>query len=128
MNFKYRSYSQNDSLMVTPSLYNAEPNKIFSPTEQNTITILQNNKIVAFMDLSYYYESGVHTIDLFEVFDTGNGLGTQIINEVKQCEEVSCIEINPYSKRSVNFWIKMGFKFIDDETMQWKKGQANEIT
>lgn len=118
MNFEYRSYSQNDSLMVTPSLYNAKPNKIFSQSEENTITILQNNKIVAFIDLSYYCESGVHTIDLFEVFNTGNGLGTRIINEVKQCEEVSCIEINPYSKQSVNFWIKMGFQFIDDETMQ----------
>ena len=130
MNFEYRNFLNEDLLLVHPSLYKRELNKVFSPTQENTITILHNDKIVAFLDCSYRMDRDVvvWSIDLFEVFDFGKGIGSQIIKEIQQCEEMTCIEVIPYSPRSVRFWEKMRFKFIDNETMQWKKGQENEIT
>ena len=130
MNFEYRKFLNEDLLLVHPSLYKKELNKIFSPTQENTITVLQNEKIVAFLDCSNRMDRDVAilSIDLFEVFDPGKGIGSQIIKEIQQREEVTCIEVIPYSPQSVRFWEKMGLKFIDNETMQWKKGQANEIT
>ncbi len=128
MNFEYRPFSNEDLCFVTPLLYKREPNKIFSPTEENTITILLENQIVAFIDWSYYREQNIYSIDLFEVFNPGNGIGTEIIRYIQQCDKVTCIQINPYSSRSIRFWRKMGFQFMDDDTMQWQKGQINEIT
>ena len=130
MNFECRNFLNEDLLLVQPSLYKKELNKVFSPTQENTITILQNDKIVAFLDCSNRMDRDVYilSIDLFEVFDPGKGIGSKIIKEIQQCEEVTCIEVIPYSPRSIHFWEKMGLKFIDNETMQWKKGQANEIT
>ena len=130
MNFEYRKFLNEDLLLVHPSLYERELNKVFSPTQENTITILHNDKIVAFLDCYYRMDRDVVvlSIDLFEVFDFGKGIGSQIIREIQQCEEVICIEVIPYSPQSVHFWQKMGLEFIDNETMQWKKGQENEIT
>lgn len=130
MNFEYRNFLNEDLILVHPSLYKKELNKVFSPTQETTITILQDDRIVAFLDCSYRMDRDVVilSIDLFEVFDSGKGIGSQIIKEIQQCEEVTCIEVIPYSHQSVHFWQKMGLKFIDNETMQWKKGQANEIT
>ena len=87
-----------DLLLVHPSLYKRELNKVFSPTQENTITILHNDKIVAFLDCSYRMDRDVvvWSIDLFEVFDFGKGIGSQIIKEIQQCEEMTCIEVIPY--------------------------------
>lgn len=85
MHFEYRNFSNEDLLSVHPSLYKKELNKVFSPTQENTITILQNDKIVAFLDCSYRMDRDVVvlSIDLFEVFDSGKGIGSQIINEIQ---------------------------------------------
>ena len=128
MDFEYRPFSKKDLHVVSPSLYNNKPDEIFSPTEENTFTILNGNKIIAFIDFTYYHDIDVVSIDLFEVFERSKGTGTQIINEIQLCEKVNCIEVNPFTECSVEFWRKMGFYFVDSETMQWKKGQANEIT
>ena len=128
MDFEYRTFSKNDLHEVSPSLYNDKPDEIFSPTEETTLTVLKDNKIIAFIDFNYYHDIDVVSIDLFEVFERSKGTGTQIINEIQRCENVSCIEVNPLTDRSVRFWRRMGFHFVDSETMQWKKGQANEIT
>lgn len=119
--FEYRAFCDQDLLLVTPTLYKVNVDNLFRPTEENTITILQKSQIIAFIDISYYEEADVYSIDMFEVFDTGKGIGTQIIHEIQQCEEIACIEINPYSYRSIRFWNKMGFEFVGDETMQWRK-------
>lgn len=128
MDFEYRHFLKKDLNVVSPSLYNNKPDELYSPTEENTFTVLKDNQIKAFIDFSYYQDIDVFSIDLFEVFERGQGTGTQIINEIQLCEKVNCIEVNPFTDRSVRFWSKMGFYFVDSETMQWKKGQANEIT
>jgi hypothetical protein len=98
MNFEYRNFLNEDLILVHPSLYKKELNKVFSPTQETTITILQDDRIVAFLDCSYRMDRDVVilSIDLFEVFDSGKGIGSQIIKEIQQCEEVTCIEVIPY--------------------------------
>ena len=122
MSFQYRCYREQDLINITPKLYAKDQSKLFYPTQENTIVVLENNHIVAFMDFSHFEDEDIYCIDLFEVFNPRKGIGTRIIKEIQGFEEITCLEVNPYSQQSVKFWDKLGFEFINHETMQWKKG------
>lgn len=102
-------------------LYKNIPDELYSPSEDLTYTIYFGRKKVAIINLTCYEPKYVN-IDMFEVFEKGKGYGGKIIQELQNCSEVETIELNPHDNNSCKFWIKMGFKMLNDrETMRWTK-------
>lgn len=118
MNIEYRFFQKKDIIDLNLELYSNNENDIFYPEEENTIAILINNKCEALLDC--FYEKNCFVITGFEVFSKGKGIGKILINEIKKCEDIKKIELIP-TKNSEGFWKKMGFVYIEDNTMEWKK-------
>ena len=116
-----RKFRWEDIKEIDLVLYRKEENKIYSPTKEKTITILLDDKPIGLIDIEGI-EKGFFHIFMLEVFEKGKGYGKKIVQELQNCPEIEKLELNPSDNASYNFWIKMGFKLLDDgETMLWKK-------
>lgn len=102
-------------------LYKKVEGKIYSPTKENTKTILLDDKPIGLIDIEGI-EKGFFHILMLEVFEKGRGYGKKIVHDLQCCPEIEKLELNPSNNASYNFWIKMGFVLLNDgETMLWKK-------
>lgn len=116
-----REFRWEDIKEIDLILYKKEEDKIYSPTKENTMTIILDDKAIGLIDLEVIKEGFFH-IYMFEVFEKGRGYGKKIVQELQNCSEIEKLELNPNDNASYNFWIKMGFKLLDDgETMLWIK-------
>lgn len=121
-----RKFCWKDIKDIDLVLYKKDEGKIYSPTKENTMTILLANKPIGLIDLEAI-EKGFFHILMLEVFEKGRGYGKKIVQELQNCSEIEKLELNPSNKDSYNFWIKMGFKLLDDgETMLWVKFNIND--
>ena len=116
-----REFIWEDIEGIELKLYKKEEGKIFSPSKENTMTILLDNKPIGLIDLEAI-EKGFFHILMLEVFEKGRGYGKKIVQELQNCSEIEKLELNPNGNTSYNFWVKMGFVLLNDgETMLWKK-------
>ena len=116
-----REFIWEDIKGIELKLYKKEEGKIFSPSKESTMTILLGDKPIGLIDLEAI-EKGFFHILMLEVFEKGRGYGKKIVQDLQNCPEIEKLELNPNGNTSYNFWVKMGFKLLDDgETMLWKK-------
>ena len=116
-----REFIWEDIKGIELKLYKKEEGKIFSLSKESTMTILLGDKPIGLIDLEAI-EKGFFHILMLEVFEKGRGYGKKIVQDLQNCPEIKKLELNPSDNASYNFWIKMGFKLLDDgETMLWKK-------
>ena len=121
-----RKFCWKDIKDIDLVLYKKDEGKIYSPTKENTMTILLANKPIGLIDLEAIEKVFFHIL-MLEVFEKGRGYGKKIVQELQNCSEIEKLELNPSNKDSYNFWIKMGFKLLDDgETMLWVKFNIND--
>ena len=125
-----RKFCWEDIKDIDLVLYKKDEGKIYSPTKENTMTILLANKPIGLIDLETI-EKGFFHILMLEVFEKGRGYGKKIVQELQNCSEIEKLELNPSDNASYNFWIKMGFVLLNDgETMLWtkniKKNSSND--
>ena len=79
MDYTYRKFRNTDLEYVTPILYVNEPNNIYSPSEEDTITILCKDNVIAFITIDFFVMEQVLFIYMFEVFEKNKGHGRTII-------------------------------------------------
>jgi len=116
-----REFIWEDIKGIELKLYKKEEGKIFSPSKESTMTILLGDKPIGLIDLEAI-EKGFFHILMLEVFEKGRGYGKKVVQDLQNCPEIEKLELNSNDNASYNFWIKMGFKLLDDgETMLWKK-------
>lgn len=81
--------------------------------------------IVAFIKCEH--ENGKLEIDEFEVIERfrDKGIGTAIISDIQNCENIKMIELYAKDDGANKFWKKCGFQEYDDGTgtpiMVWEK-------
>lgn len=109
---KYKAGDEKNAKLV---LYNT--GSLYSLSEA-TYTIKKDKTIIGFIDFGYFDKGELH-IDLFEVIEKNNGYGTEIINEIKKCNAISSISVNPSSIESKLFWEKNGFLQETCEDWYW---------
>jgi len=115
-----REFIWEDIKGIELKLYKKEEGKIFSPSKESTMTILLGDKPIGLIDLEAI-EKGFFHILMLEVFEKGRGYGKKVVQDLQNCPEIEKLELNSNDNASYNFWIKMGFKLLDDgETMLWK--------